>query len=436
MTPPFLTQLGLGADCDERALRRAYAKRLKQIDPGADPQAFQAVREAYEAAQVWLRHREQAAAAPEALAEVPAEAPPPVEPAPEPSHTVFTRFLAEAQAGFADEHQARRALDEALADPGLINLDARATFEARVGALLMNGWQPGHEYLFVSAAECFAWDRDPGRLRIYGQLGAVLDAAVREWQMFLHHSGHEGPVQRHLIKQLRTNAVPDARALRNEAPVVFQLFDRYPHWMRAITSLEQAKRWHAAYEALASNPAPTTNEARSLATQAASSGSRHWSSTSSSSTGGGFGWQLLWLLLVLPALVKACFEGPTQPPRPPAWTRSSEAARLGPSAPLPWPAAPSQDHHGLPSVLGSEGGAGQWVPVQAHPEPQAKATRRVSTQPDPRFDTLPAAELVRLEPLPARAPSTAPAPASTPTGDSSRYSILPPPEDAGLKLNP
>lgn len=43
-------QLGLPEDADVRAIKRAYAQRLKLTRPDEDPEGFQALREAYEAA--------------------------------------------------------------------------------------------------------------------------------------------------------------------------------------------------------------------------------------------------------------------------------------------------------------------------------------------------------------------------------------------------
>ena len=55
MTTP-LAWFGLPEDADERALKRAYAKRLKDTRPDIDPEGFQQLRERYEAALACCRH--------------------------------------------------------------------------------------------------------------------------------------------------------------------------------------------------------------------------------------------------------------------------------------------------------------------------------------------------------------------------------------------
>src|SRR5689334_14494626 len=57
--PPLLA-LGLEPDADEREVRRAYARRVKAIDPATDPGGFQTLREHYEAALAWVRARARA----------------------------------------------------------------------------------------------------------------------------------------------------------------------------------------------------------------------------------------------------------------------------------------------------------------------------------------------------------------------------------------
>ncbi len=53
MTSP-LTLLGLDADADARAIKRAYAAKLKTVRPDEDPEGFQRLNEAYRAALQWV----------------------------------------------------------------------------------------------------------------------------------------------------------------------------------------------------------------------------------------------------------------------------------------------------------------------------------------------------------------------------------------------
>ncbi len=60
-----LRTLGLDADADERAIKRAYAARLKTTRPDEDPEGFQALNEAYRAALQWAQtQRDEAPAEP------------------------------------------------------------------------------------------------------------------------------------------------------------------------------------------------------------------------------------------------------------------------------------------------------------------------------------------------------------------------------------
>lgn len=52
-----LRVLGLGSDADERAIKRAYATRLKTTRPEDDPEGFQRLHEAYQAALSWMQSR-------------------------------------------------------------------------------------------------------------------------------------------------------------------------------------------------------------------------------------------------------------------------------------------------------------------------------------------------------------------------------------------
>ncbi|MGN6154037.1 MAG: hypothetical protein ACTHOH_18855 [Lysobacteraceae bacterium] len=57
MTPHALRLLGLGTDADERAIKRAYATRLKATRPDEDPEGFQRLNEAYQSALQWAKQQ-------------------------------------------------------------------------------------------------------------------------------------------------------------------------------------------------------------------------------------------------------------------------------------------------------------------------------------------------------------------------------------------
>jgi hypothetical protein len=63
-----LHELGLGPDADERAVKRAYAARLKTTRPDTDPEGFQSLNAAYQAALAWVRSRSNVAPTPVLIA--------------------------------------------------------------------------------------------------------------------------------------------------------------------------------------------------------------------------------------------------------------------------------------------------------------------------------------------------------------------------------
>lgn len=63
-----LRELGLGPDADERAVKRAYAARLKTTRPDTDPEGFQRLNSAYQAALAWVQSRSNVALAPLSIA--------------------------------------------------------------------------------------------------------------------------------------------------------------------------------------------------------------------------------------------------------------------------------------------------------------------------------------------------------------------------------
>lgn len=283
---PFLQALGLDEHADERAVRRAYAQRLKRIDQAAEPEAFQALRTDYENALRWLAWKARQARADDCLTEPVGDMPgaaqgevrddvrpqPPdehpvaplpagVAPAPhtvkdpmsaarEAAEAVFAEFLQAVQAVFTGETGARQALDRALADDRLVNLEARTFFECRVAMLLMDGWRPGHEFLFGPACDVFHWSEDRRHLELFGSLGAAVDAAINQKLIFWQQPRADFEQQRDLVRRLRDAAEPSRRMLSDSLPLLELLVQRYPQWLHVVTSRDNVYRWREWHAAL------------------------------------------------------------------------------------------------------------------------------------------------------------------------------------------
>lgn len=84
-----LAWLGLEADADERAVKRAYAQRLRVTRPDEDPVGFQQLHEAYQSALAWLKFRDEFLPGTETVEEE--DAPPPPEVDRRPSEALTER---------------------------------------------------------------------------------------------------------------------------------------------------------------------------------------------------------------------------------------------------------------------------------------------------------------------------------------------------------
>lgn len=217
----FLRDAGLRDDAPAENIRHAYARRLKHIDPAADPRAFQRLREGYEAA-----YAEASTSATEPVCD--------------------TAALALAQAlmqtlGSRDEVEQR--LVAALADARLDEIEARDSFESAIVARLAEGWQPGHEHLFAAAADVFGWDFDPTLARRFGPPGMLVDAAIREMQAFNQLAiGLRLPAHA-LLRALRSDALPSDRFLSRHLALAEQCQGMFPQWMHVVCRPARLGSW-------------------------------------------------------------------------------------------------------------------------------------------------------------------------------------------------
>ena len=345
MVPRFLQQLELDTSADERAIRRAYAQKLKKIDQEADPAGFQALRAAYDAALMWARQpsrptpeqdldaedEDEADAAPSpaptasfapphvAIPKLRVEAtspPPAAAPVPAPTqqddaaahaNTAFAGFMDTFKAAAAnpktmpDYHTWQAALEKLMAGDALISMTAREMFEYKFAALLTQGWKPGHEALLVAATNVFRWNEDRRHLQNFGNIGFVLDRALQERAAFDLLQPMDRAQQRALIQRLRNPAGPNHRELEGAFALLENTVRNFPTWLGIITDVSQLPRWRELYAALP--PGKRREQAPQRQSSGPSSSKRSFSS-----------WWWVWLvLIVLINGARLLGNGPVQP---------------------------------------------------------------------------------------------------------------------------
>ncbi|WP_288393352.1 TonB C-terminal domain-containing protein [uncultured Herbaspirillum sp.] len=290
--PACLAHLGLDTDADERAVRKAYAGQVKQLDQHEQLEQFQALREAYEAALHWCRSPraadDQADTAaidgqPESSASD-ADAPdtkPATKPAPQPTppksyaqrharllvpkhvpvytavvvaswqeeartrwsilHERIRRFAASPEGNILGNW--RQMLASVLEQEAWQDLRARPWLEQQIADLLAAGWRPGHQYLYEAAVTLFHWNLDVTRLRALGEAGQLLGRALDQQQHFLQLADDQRRTMLYAIARLRNPDLPEQYEIKYMWSDLQLLMARYPQWMHVVSSVVNFERW-------------------------------------------------------------------------------------------------------------------------------------------------------------------------------------------------
>lgn len=232
-----LQHLELGADASVQEVRRAYARRLKQVDPAAQPEDFQRLHEAYLDALAWCEARDRG------------QLPETVTDAPDAETVALASFRDFCAGNFADEGGAHAQLSACLDMPALLDLEVRLHFEGRLVERLAAGWQPGHEFIFPAAITCFGWDIDHDRLQQFGVAGREIEAALADRDRFEDWPTGGRPLQLDLLERVRHGRRPSETDLVRTMRVLDWLCQNFPRWMSVTVgdrNIAQWDGWHAA----------------------------------------------------------------------------------------------------------------------------------------------------------------------------------------------
>ncbi|MFZ6653713.1 tetratricopeptide repeat protein [Undibacterium sp. TJN19] len=264
--PIFLVQHELTAEADERAIKRAYAKSLKQIDQENDLAGFQALRESYEEALEWLQSRSNATVSDPVKPQAASDDESPVD---EPGRSaeqqsasshrasdidvtaIAEQLLDELWAGLRKpgqlEDPAENCLLQALDDARLIHMETRLAFELLIARYLAQGWRHGNGELFDAAVRQFAWKKDRRRLLSMGSAGYAIDRALIELNIFHTQPANLQQQQWEMLRRARIDPYPDKDYLRVNIAAMNQVIDMCPYWVTMVSNKANIEEWFAKY---------------------------------------------------------------------------------------------------------------------------------------------------------------------------------------------
>jgi len=257
MTLPWhLDILGLPAHADEIAVRRAYAAAVRKIDPATDPDAFQRLRHAYEAARAWCEQMDTTVAT---SGEAPALTASSTtggavdKPSPEESPSLpvdYTVTLAWRFAADVGAHRAEgipRMLDDILVELRTQYIDAPGQFEEHLIDLVGLQRIAHRAEVFAAAETRFHWD-EVGHLAALGQRGQWVDVVLSQREAWLTLPADRRRRWMELFAQAEARL--DNAVLRYW-PEIAELNERFPAWLGLHLAGETLQAWRAGFDAQA-----------------------------------------------------------------------------------------------------------------------------------------------------------------------------------------
>ncbi|UPG90754.1 hypothetical protein L2Y96_02980 [Luteibacter aegosomaticola] len=255
----FLDWLAVDVSADERAIKRAYAAKLKQIDPAADPEGFARLREAYERARDWLARVEPDEASDEPLpatgtaaSTVPANAMPSQQEGPAEAAERSVRGLAHKLAA-GEPADIAAELDASGAALRLHHADAIFHFERSLLAVLASARIMQRPAVFAAASVHFEW-KEYLRLKSLGALGAWVESVEQERQAFAAMDISRREDILHWLSNYGDGGdeIPVPAALT--WPRLEGALAKFPRYLGLYVSAQRADAWKARYTEVVAAP--------------------------------------------------------------------------------------------------------------------------------------------------------------------------------------